>query len=78
MNIDLDNKTIEKLQAVAALQNTSVSDLLRAYADEQETYWRELKEDTKTLEDMKNGDYITQDQMFSKLYRLAEQAETME
>jgi len=78
MNIDLDNKTIEKLQAVAALQNTSVSNLLRVYADEQETYWRELKEDTETLEAMKNGDYITQEEMFSKLDRLATQAENIE
>jgi len=70
MNIDLDNKTIEKLQAVAALQNTSVSDLLRVYADEQETYWRELKEDTETLEAMKNGDYIKHDDMMDFLDKL--------
>ena len=71
MNIDLDNKTIEKLQAVAAMQNTSVPDLLRVYADEQEIYWKERKEDTERLENIRKTGGIPHNEMMSWLKDLS-------
>ncbi|MEM9469444.1 MAG: hypothetical protein AAF988_04715 [Pseudomonadota bacterium] len=77
MNIDIDSGTAEKLKTVAAMQETTVEELLRAYADEQEKYLRELKEDMNTLESMKQGDFISQDDMFKKMDTLREQAKAL-
>jgi len=75
MNIDLDEQTLEKLQAIAAIKSTSIDALLRDYADEQENYWRERKEDMERLDAMKQGDFISQEDMFTKIDELAKQAE---
>ena len=70
MNIRISDKEIEVLKTVAAIKNISVDGLLQ----EQERYLREYEEDKATLEAMKKGDFITQEKMFSKMDRLAEEA----
>ncbi len=61
MNIEIDAKTLETLNAVAAIKNMSVTDLLREYADEQETFLREKAEDKKTWEAAENGNFANND-----------------
>lgn len=67
MNIEIDNDIAQRLNAIAALRKSTVSEILRDYADAQERYWRELDEDMKTLDAMKNGEHITGEDMFRKL-----------
>jgi len=74
MNIRISDKEIEVLKTVAAIKNTSVDGLLHSYVQEQERYLREYEEDKATLEAMKKGDFITQEEMFAKMDRLAKEA----
>lgn len=59
MNIEIDTETVQKLQAVAAVKNVTVSELMRLYADEQERYQAELVEDMRCFEVVKNGGGVT-------------------
>ncbi|MEE8057837.1 MAG: hypothetical protein V3T17_08385 [Pseudomonadales bacterium] len=75
--MNISDKAVETLKTVAAIKNTSVEGLLHSYVKEQERYLREYEEDKATLEAMKTGDFITQEEMFTKMDRLAKEAHNL-
>jgi predicted transcriptional regulator len=74
MTIELDPKTEQALKEAAAVRNVTVDALLQDFAAKEKRYWQERKEDLETLEAMKNGDFISQDEMFEKMDKMAADA----
>ena len=74
MSIEIDPKIERDLTELAVLKNMSVNALLREFTAEQKRYWKERAEDQASLEAMENGDYISQDAMFSKMDTMIAQA----
>ena len=77
MSIEIDPKIERELTELAVLNNMSVNDLLREFTADQKRYWKERAEDQASLEAMENGDYISQDVMFSKADKMIEQAQKL-
>ncbi len=77
MDIELTKENKESLAAIAALKDMSPERLATRMLEEQIQFEKEKAEDAATLEAMKNGDFITQDEMFSKMDRLAAQAKEL-
>ena len=77
MSIEIDPKIERELTELAVLNNMSVNDLLREFTADQKRYWKERAEDQASLEAMENGDYISQDVMFSKSDKMIEQAQEL-
>lgn len=77
MSIEIDPKIERELTELAVLNNMSVNDLLREFTADQKRYWKERAEDQASLEAMENGDYISQDVMFSKADKMIEQAQEL-
>ncbi len=78
MKLDIDDKTTRQLLDLAAVCGTApeklAADMLSTATTRDARYWRERAEDMAAVEAMKNGDFISQDEMFAKMDRLAEQA----
>ncbi len=81
MDIELTKESKESLAAVAALKDMSPERLASRMLEEQiqqaARFEKEKAEDAATLEAMKNGDFITQEEMFSKMDKLAAQAKEL-
>jgi hypothetical protein len=77
MSIEIDPKVERDLTELAGIKNMSVNALLREFTTDQKRYWKERAEDMASLEAMKNGDYISQDAMFSKMDKMIEQAQDL-
>ena len=77
MSIEIDPKIERDLTELAVLKNMSVNALLREFTAEQKRYWKERAEDQASLEAMENGDYISQDAMFSKMDKMIGQAKKL-
>lgn len=77
MSIEIDPKIERELTELAVLNNMSVNDLLREFTADQKRYWKERAEDMASLKAMENGDYISQDAMFSKMDKMIEQAQDL-
>jgi predicted transcriptional regulator len=77
MSIEIDPKIERDLTELAVLNNMSVNALLREFTIEQKRYWKERAEDQASLEAMENGDYISQDAMFSKMDKMIGQAQKL-
>ena len=75
MSIEIDPKIERDLTELAVLKNMSVNALLREFTAEQKRYWKERAEDQASLAAMENGDYISQDVMFSKMDKMIGQAQ---
>lgn len=77
MSIKIDPKIERDLSELAALKNMYVNALLREFTADQKRYWKERAEDQASLEAMENGDYISQDAMFSKMDDMIGQAQEL-
>tara|TARA_A100001391_G_C5042374_1_gene271264 strand:- start:868 stop:1116 length:249 start_codon:yes stop_codon:yes gene_type:complete len=77
MSIEIDPKVERDLTELAGIKNMSVNALLREFTADQKRYWKERAEDMASLEAMKNGDYISQDAMFSKMDKMIAQAQDL-
>ena len=77
MSTKIDPKIERDLTELAVLKNMSVNALLREFAADLKRYWKERAEDQASLEAMENGDYISQDAMFSKMDKMIGQAQEL-
>ena len=77
MSIEIDPKIERDLTELAVLKNMSVNALLREFTADQKRYWKERAEDQASLDAMKNGDYISQDAMLSKMDDMIGQAQEL-
>ena len=74
MSLPIDPHIEQELTVLAGFRNLSINDLLREFIVDQRRYLQEREEDEAILCAMQEGDFITQDDMFDKLNRLAAQA----
>ncbi|ODS22916.1 hypothetical protein AB835_11735 [Candidatus Endobugula sertula] len=83
MKVDIDTQTANYIKEVAALGNTSPETLAAEMLSQQALnkdhaqYWRERAEDMATLEAMRNGDYISEEAMLSKMDHMIEEAKSL-
>ncbi len=81
MNIDIDAQTENHLKAIAASSNlapeTLAAEMITQQIQEKTLYWKERAEDMASLNAMKEGDYTTQTEIFTKIDRMIEDAKTL-
>ena len=69
MKVEIDQKTANAINEYAALNGMQPESIIAESIQNPETarYWRERAEDTAALEAMKNGDYISKEDMEAKM-----------
>ncbi|MCB1731572.1 MAG: hypothetical protein KDI21_13945 [Halieaceae bacterium] len=78
MSIEIDPKVERDLTELAGIKNMSVNALLREFTAEQKRYWKERREDMAAIEKFRaTGEGISQDEMFSKMDRMINEARTL-
>ena len=76
MKIELDQETADALEEIAALNNMEPQTVIAQSMQNPATvrYWRERAEDKASLEAMENGDFLSQEEMESKMDALIKKA----
>ena len=77
MKVEIDQKTASTISEIAAINGTSPERIVARALEKDARYWREYEEDKANLQAMKEGDFISQDDMFKKLDHLAKEATTL-
>ena len=67
MKVEIDQKTANKLTALAAINGTSLETLIARAVAKDERYWREYEEDMASLKDMKAHGGVPHDEMMNWL-----------